>query len=885
MEINYKFDDSKDEIQKGVKKNKFTHDRIHTPDTPEFDPSSGLPDEGYGKDHERIESDNPSFEGNYWFVSKNFNDHETNKRPLHPQKDYLNPQDAHTGDDHLETIGVTHPEDKVPHHLNPNTDHENYDIDGKMDIDDKGGHHLMGGEVVKEEIKHIYKEKTNTMKSTMQEQIDRIKQMILFEEGMSYKDVKHLTEQEEEIAVVAKAAPAATADMVTTLSKGDAKAVADKGAGEVFVSDKVSAEVPVEKGTEKVTAIKQPAPGESEYESPIQSADIDAQIKAVNNKITDVKAEIEKTSGDDEVADLKSKLEQLENDLDKLKSQKDAQEKEEEKPVEEKPKEEPKDPVKGNPLQTLNINEATKVTGMEMQQNGFFETVRFVIGENNYILSTVDSPMGNTLGNADYNLNVNYYSVNSESVKGTTTFISTKAGKDSEIFTNAMGKIGVKFNTMLVPAGFKAGDSAYASPHASSAALKSLSSDSMLAQPAQGFSKNVDVTQNFAQNVEFVFDSPIQAISENGIVVYSFFDQASIDNAQEAGPAGQNAAIAAEVELAQGPGKPGGPGEPGASEFITATGGGNTYELELPANNVFGSNFIKDLGPGEVTKGEKPGHLDITFGKTTHAKYGKGELKGYKPAGVEGIFILDFYTPDGDNMTGGDEIKFKVSKTKAPVKPFKSAKFTKGRLENPYSAYQTSVSRAGQFTAPVSRVAPAQNPFAQSDKYDVFGGGGKGVTGMNNDELKTLIQQLQSQLDGQEEDKEELNESRRRNSRRRPTYRTRLTEGTIMKKVEEYSKDLTQYAKKKGVPVDDLMNTLKSIGTGSMETLEKVAEPVLKAAGEFLGVLKANKEISDNDMKTAEKNLNEAIRRSKNVIKLTEGDLYKIVDRVLKEKK
>ena len=33
-----------------------------------------------------------------------------------------------------------------------------------MDIDNKGGHHLMGSEVVKEEIKHIYKEKTNTMK-------------------------------------------------------------------------------------------------------------------------------------------------------------------------------------------------------------------------------------------------------------------------------------------------------------------------------------------------------------------------------------------------------------------------------------------------------------------------------------------------------------------------------------------------------------------------------------------------------------------------------------------------------------------------------------------------------------------------------------------------
>ena len=36
------------------------------------------------------------------------------------------------------------------------------------------------------------------MKTTyIEEQIDRIKQMILFEEGMSYNDVKLLTEQEK----------------------------------------------------------------------------------------------------------------------------------------------------------------------------------------------------------------------------------------------------------------------------------------------------------------------------------------------------------------------------------------------------------------------------------------------------------------------------------------------------------------------------------------------------------------------------------------------------------------------------------------------------------------------------------------------------------------
>ena len=221
MKIAYQFneskDDSKKEVKKGVKKNDFTKDRIHPIDTPEFNTSTGWPEGGIDKGVARIPNDSPSFEGSYWFHSQNFNDEETNKRPLHPEKDYYNPQDIHTGDDYVEIRGVHHPTEKVSHETNCNADSENYNEEGKMDIENKNAGHLMGQSkknpelktynastrknadifTVKEESKHIYKENQNTMKSSMQEQLDRIKQMMLFEDGMTYEDIKLLTEQEK----------------------------------------------------------------------------------------------------------------------------------------------------------------------------------------------------------------------------------------------------------------------------------------------------------------------------------------------------------------------------------------------------------------------------------------------------------------------------------------------------------------------------------------------------------------------------------------------------------------------------------------------------------------------------------------------------------------
>jgi hypothetical protein len=189
-------DDSKKTWRKGVKKNEFTKDRIHSTNTPEFDPSKGWPEEGIGKGIYRIKQDNPSFEGNYWFHSNNFNDDETNKRPIHPEPDYLNPEDVHTGDDYVEIHGVVHPLENVDFEENNNSDSENYDEFGYLDIEGKGGHHLVGYSNINEGNNNT---KNNIkMKNQIQEQIDRIKQMMMFEEGMSYKDVKMLTEQDKE---------------------------------------------------------------------------------------------------------------------------------------------------------------------------------------------------------------------------------------------------------------------------------------------------------------------------------------------------------------------------------------------------------------------------------------------------------------------------------------------------------------------------------------------------------------------------------------------------------------------------------------------------------------------------------------------------------------
>ena len=200
-EKTYKFDDSKKVHRIGVKKNKFTADRDPKDKIKVTDMGKGWPKGGYEKNEKKISDDSPSYEGEAWFTSKSFNDAETNKRPLHPTKDYFNPSDKYTGDDHVEMgIGNYYPEYKVPFYDNSNVDNINYDSKGKLNLTKRGGNHLIT--LVNEENaknQHIYKinEKEITM-GNLNEQIDRIKQMILFKEGMSFKEVQRLTEADKE---------------------------------------------------------------------------------------------------------------------------------------------------------------------------------------------------------------------------------------------------------------------------------------------------------------------------------------------------------------------------------------------------------------------------------------------------------------------------------------------------------------------------------------------------------------------------------------------------------------------------------------------------------------------------------------------------------------
>ena len=242
-------DDSKKEWAIGVKKNKFTKDRIFPTNTPTTDPSKGLPKEGIGKGIYRIKADNPSFEGSYWFHSDNFNDDETNKRPLHPEPDYLNPNDLHTGDDYVEIHGVIHPSERIDYNINNNTDNENYDEFGNPYLDKKNASHLIGISnistnlnvqeskisknndiyTIKEQYKHIYKENKKNMKPNVKEQINRINQMIMFKEGMSYNDVKLLTEENIESGdggtVTLGAAGVADGGDIAAVDGGDIAAV------------------------------------------------------------------------------------------------------------------------------------------------------------------------------------------------------------------------------------------------------------------------------------------------------------------------------------------------------------------------------------------------------------------------------------------------------------------------------------------------------------------------------------------------------------------------------------------------------------------------------------------------------------------------------------
>ena len=218
IEKKSKRDSSRKSFKVGVKNRKSTAKRAGKDTAPEFQLNTGWPKKKYKKNNDRVRATNPSHEGEEWFKSEYFNDSETNKRPMHPQKDYLNRFDSHTGDDYLE-MGHENLEDKVKYSENPNLDQKNYKKGGVKKIKRDGwtgNDHL---NIKKEKPKKndpqiigyapplkynldkkpdIYKidkvnENIKNMKA-LNEQTSRIKQMILFKDGMSYKDVKKLTE-------------------------------------------------------------------------------------------------------------------------------------------------------------------------------------------------------------------------------------------------------------------------------------------------------------------------------------------------------------------------------------------------------------------------------------------------------------------------------------------------------------------------------------------------------------------------------------------------------------------------------------------------------------------------------------------------------------------
>ena len=819
MKITYRFnessDDSKMDIERGVKKNDFTKDRIHPTNTPEMDLSSGLPEEGYEKGPLRLQNDNPSFEGSSWFYSNNFNDEETNKRPLHPEPDYLNPEDFHTGDDHVEIHGVEHPTKKVPYEKNDNTDSENYDVYGDIDIDKRNANHLVKENKEKGKIKHIYKENKNIMKNTMQEQVDRIKQMILFEDGMSYNDVKSLTEQPEGKETVA----AVSAEKGAPLGDGDTFTVTD---------DTVSGLKSKESGGEKVDSVsaleKSPTAQASVKEkgddidmtSPIQS--IDSQIQNLTKSIESLKSSLstaEKAGDDKKINSVKDEIQKNEDELTKLQNQKDTEKKEPVEEPKEDPKEDPEAPV--NRTVGMPLNESAEIEGIEMLPNGFWNSINFVLGPGSFQLRTVETPSGNVLGNDDYNLTVNYYSlidvssegpgsgkltprsgldgyatsdgeftlgaVDAEKGEPTSslgTLISTKSGEDSEIFVTAMEKIGVTFNTMSVPAGVPA------SPANPTWATASSQASAFQPQPAQAKPSSSELEKSFTQQQQVSvtnIENPIKGISQSGVVVYSFANQESFDNAIAAGPNGQNAAIAAEVQNVKGPGGPGGPGRPGdfVDGFVTATGNGYNYELNF-GKAGFQPQDVKSFQglTGKVSE-KKDGTLSINFGKLEHPKIGLVELFGEDEGSGE---FFDMSTRDEKGEVRRlAKVPFtlsKVANVSSPTTKFKSST-ARGSYSSPMASRGGFSSQRGGLKFGTSKAE--YNPFGGSDtgKYSNNSKDlSKGFRGNVKDMSKAELVKLISQLD-KDNEKEELNESRKNV--------IKLTEGDLYKIVDKVLKE------------------------------------------------------------------------------------------------
>jgi hypothetical protein len=370
MEENiYKFDDSKDTHRIGVKKNKFTHHRDPEDNVKEFNLGTGWPENGYAKDEKRITDDSPSYEGEAWFLSKSFNDSETNKRPLHPTKDYFHPHDEHTGDDHLDMgKGNYYPAERIDFEVNPNVDNDNYTVDGQLNLDKKGGEHLRIA--IKEENPpngYIYNINKNDIKmGNLNEQIDRIKQMIQFKEGMNYKDVQQLTE---------KASPDAGLDLNggdKGASAGTKSAEAEMGVAvsadgegmEIAATDKEVANLAGPSLEDQMDAAVNgkdgaygdvPLEGEIDFASDVEKAETSKEAPESNfekkeeppkeEKADDVEAKSSKEEAEKAVEKAEENVEKAKEDLDNAKEDLKKEEEKEEEKAEEPAKEKEEPPI------------------------------------------------------------------------------------------------------------------------------------------------------------------------------------------------------------------------------------------------------------------------------------------------------------------------------------------------------------------------------------------------------------------------------------------------------------------------------------------------------------------------------------------------------------
>ena len=306
-----------------------------------------------------------------------------------------------------------------------------------------------------------------------------------------------------------------------------------------------------------------------------------------------------------------------------------------------------------------------------------------------------------------------------------------------------------------------------------------------------------------------VFDNPIQSVSSNGIVVYSFKDNESLANAREVGTVGQNAAIATEVQKVKGPVK--GPEEPNPGSPV-----GN-FKLVGPGDRLeVGPNKFNDKTLEIIDlNGNSPrykGNINLKPSETLQGKIQVQELvseEGYplyvveaggndqvffealRTAGIEDILAGKF--PAGENAktmvlvnTGG-----KLPEETMDILGLKSAKGLK-KVSAPSTKFKSSAARGSYESPTFGRRAFTSRPdlrFGTSQsEYDPFGGSETGKysaplraisQGNFEDMTKAELIQLISQLD-KEDEREELNESRRR-SRKNVI---KLTEGDLYKIVD-----------------------------------------------------------------------------------------------------